>query len=207
MIPVVLALSQEPFHDDRITTFCNGKKTIIFGSSWEPEHDLAHSVFNDFSELKIILAPHEISPPKMLELHKKFGNNSILWSNTQTRQNLSGAKILIMDQIGLLSKLYRYGTFAFIGGGFGSGIHNTLEAAVYGLAVFFGPNYAKFQEAKDLLKAGAAKSVSSYSDLKDMLSILLTNEKDLAHASLAAKNYVQNSSGAVEKIYNALTIG
>ena len=117
---------------------------------------------------------------------------------------LKETQVLIIDSIGMLSKLYRYGKIAIIGGGFGAGIHNTLEAAVYGLPLVFGPNYQRFQEAVDLIKLNAAFSVNNYNEFETKIQQLLNDTDFYQKAAEAAEKYVKESSGATEEMLEYL---
>ncbi len=199
----VIELSKEPIKDKRLSTFSPKNTAIIFGSSWEKEDELAKIASKNFHSEKIIIAPHEISPEKMQQLKASF-QNAILWSETSNTDDLSSFQVLIIDKIGLLSKVYRYGKVALIGGGFGAGIHNALEAAVYGCPLLFGPNYQRFQEALDLIQIGAAKVIHNESDFLQMLKTYLENNTQRMEASDKAKKYVVKNAGATALIYNRI---
>ena len=129
-----------------------------------------------------------------------LGKNAILWSEVDALSKIEHYQILIIDKIGLLSKLYRFAYLSVIGGGFGSGIHNTLEAAAYGSPIIFGPNYQKFQEAKDLVQLEAAFSFANYNEFKSLIDRFLNDNYFQQKAGSAAKNYVIGNSGSAEKI-------
>ena len=118
-----------------------------------------------------------------------------------TQTALLHAQVMVVDTIGLLSSIYRYGQAAYIGGGFGVGIHNTIEAAVYGVPVLFGPNYQHFREAKGLITAGAARSIKNYKELEESLDTAFANYQEIG---AKAATYVQSELGATEKIYNEI---
>lgn len=194
----VIELSRQNFSDPKLNFLDSQKPVIIFGSSWEKEHDFALQVSKDFPELTVVIAPHELSPSKIQELKAKFGASACLHSEITPGHS---SKILIVDRMGILSKLYRFADFAFIGGGFGSGIHNLPEAAVYGCPVFFGPNFSKFKEATELIEANAGFSVTNYSEFKNQLNTFLQEPSKLIDASKAAKSYIEKNSGATELTY------
>ena len=215
-----LAISDERLADERmrglevIEEFVEGcQHVIVAGSTWpEDERLLAQYQFRDesleFRGTKLILVPHEIDEAHMHTIFEIFKGRLVRYSQVQrddvpctkdSRQNiLHRADVLVIDTIGLLSSIYRYGQVAYIGGGFGVGIHNTIEAAVYGIPVLFGPNYQHFREAAGLIAAGAAQSVSSYEELETALNTALQN-----HETMGAKaaQYVQTEIGATDKIY------
>jgi 3-deoxy-D-manno-octulosonic-acid transferase len=119
---------------------------------------------------------------------------------------IAGFQVLIIDSVGLLSSLYRYGNLAYIGGGFGVGIHNILEAATFGLPVIFGPNYKKFKEAVDLKNTGGAFSIQNFNELESILNKFLGNNHQLSEASAVCKNYVEKNTGStnfiIKKVFN-----
>ena len=135
---------------------CEGGKekklTLVAGSSWPQDEEILIPYFNEHPEMKLIIAPHEIHREHLMYIESLLKRPSVRLSDVFHDQSLAeGKDCLIVDSFGLLSSIYRYGTIAYIGGGFGAGIHNTLEAAVYGIPVLFGPKYHKFKEAKDLI--------------------------------------------------------
>ncbi|MFT6166738.1 MAG: 3-deoxy-D-manno-octulosonic-acid transferase [Vicingaceae bacterium] len=195
----VLTISKESFSEERFESFSKDSEVLIFGSSWEKENELAVNFSKSNSSSKIIIAPHEIDSSKIKLLKERFSSSCKLLSETSANEDLRPLKVLIIDQIGLLSKLYRYGRIAFIGGGFGSGIHNTLEAVIYGCPVLFGPNYKKFQEAHDLIEIGAGFSVNNQEEFHTTMT-LLKDESYYQNAVLKAKNYVAQNLGATGKV-------
>jgi 3-deoxy-D-manno-octulosonic-acid transferase len=162
---------------------------------------------NNFSDFKIIIAPHEIDEKHIAGIEMQFnvlGKKMKCVRYSQAVENtINEANILIIDNIGMLSSLYQYGTIAFIGGGFGKGIHNILEAAAFGLPVIFGPNYQKFAEATELIKLGGGFSIHDVNELNKTMQ-LLNDEQVLKTASHIAKMYVQSRVGASDKIMNVV---
>ncbi len=174
---------------------------IVAGSTWGPDEILLAKYINTHrGNCKLIIAPHEVNPQRISELCKRLECSYIKWStlspNTDTTE-LSQADCLIIDTIGILSSVYQYGKIAYIGGGFGTGIHNTLEAAAWAMPVMFGTNYHKFQEAKDLIDCNAAFSIASYEKLNTTFNRLLT---DSSSEAKAAQQYVQSKIGATNTI-------
>lgn len=186
-----------------IETFCGGSNVLIAGSTWSEDEKLLVALTHKHPDWKFIIAPHEIGASHIQEIEKILPN-AIKYSDlNKGAQNLNLAcQILILNNIGMLSFLYQYGKVAYIGGGFGAGIHNTLEAAAFGLPVIFGPKYDKFQEAKDLIALGCGQNISNENELLSAFNNFKSNEK----ASLAAKNYVATKRGATEKIIKHLNI-
>ncbi|MGF7079183.1 3-deoxy-D-manno-octulosonic acid transferase [Mucilaginibacter sp. UYCu711] len=195
----VWANAQNPKPLPEIVEFINNQKTFIAGSTWPADEELIAALVNQYPDCKFIIAPHEISEEKINKLI------TLLPENAATRfsqiSNLT-SQILIIDNIGMLSSLYQYGDIAFIGGGFGAGIHNTLEAAAFGLPVIFGPNYDRFKEAKDLIAIGAGFSISDEASLKKVVGDLVNNVIIYDSASKKAHGYVADNIGATQTIMN-----
>ncbi len=198
----VYELSQNAVDIPLVAKFCNGGKILIAGSTWPEDEKMLHMVSKDF---KMIIAPHELSEKHLESIESEFKEWKCLRFSGANENSLAEANVLIIDNIGMLSSLYRYGTIAFIGGGFGSGIHNILEAATYGLPVIFGPNYQKFIEAKELIRLGGAFSIRNTAELKDALH-LLSDEMVLKTASHVSKNYVKSHTGATDCILKTIRL-
>lgn len=181
-----------------IALFCGDSPTLICGSTWPDDEKLLVELPAKYPGWKFIIAPHEIHESHILSIESIFQKTTRFSEFKNTGK--SDSAVLIIDNIGMLSALYQYGKAAYIGGGFGAGIHNTLEAAAFGLPVIFGPKFNKFQEAKDLIKIGAAKSVSNTSDLINAFEHFKSN----AQSSSAAKRYVEDNKGATASVLNKL---
>ncbi|MBA4054516.1 MAG: 3-deoxy-D-manno-octulosonic acid transferase [Marivirga sp.] len=178
--------------------FKNDQKTFVLGSCWPEDLEVMIPFINSH-EIKFIIAPHEISESFILQIEKGLQVKSIRYSNAKDKV-LEDYQVLIIDNIGMLSRLYRYGEFAFVGGAFGKGLHNILEAACYGIPIFFGSkNYSKFQEAVDLINRGGAFEIKDYEDLKTKYEMLNEPESFLL-ACEVTKHYVTENLGATEKI-------
>lgn len=187
-----------------ITDFVGTSSVVVAGSTWPEDEKLLKELLQRFPHYKIILAPHEINDdhigsilqlwPKALRFSKQ---------HTYAPATIAEANVLVIDNIGLLSSLYGYGQIAYIGGGFGVGIHNTLEAAAYGMPVLFGPNFKKFQEAKDLIAEGAG---FSFTDMKGLMDIFdhLQDPLKQEEAANASRQYVQQKAGATPIIMKYL---
>ena len=171
----VLQIREEAKHLPLVELFKNNTMTFVAGSSWQPDEDLFIEYFNQHPEVKLIIAPHVIDENHLVEIIRKLKRPYVRYTRADEK-NVRKADCPIVDCFGLLSSIYRYGEIAYIGGGFGVGIHNTLEAAVYGIPVIFGPKYQKFQEAVQLLEAKGAFSVKDYEELKTLLERMLTDE-------------------------------
>ncbi len=178
--------------------FKNDQKTFVIGSCWPQDLDVLTPFINNH-EIKFILAPHEISEDFIAGLEKVMRVKSIRYSKA-AGADLEDVQVLIIDNIGMLSRLYRYGEFAYVGGAFGKGLHNILEAACYGVPIFFGNrSYERFQEAVDLINRGGAFAVKDYDDLKSKYESLNAPENFLL-ACEVTKDYVTENLGATEKI-------
>lgn len=183
-----------------IQKFIAGSKILVAGSTWPPDEDLLRKLLDSTKDFKIILAPHEVTPHHIAELSNKFSKVSTLYSQVNGDQDLSASRVLIIDSIGLLSQLYKYGQIAYIGGGFGVGIHNTLEAAVYGMPVIFGPNYSKFREAREMIAYEAAVSIKTDDELINEVHTIFNSPSKLESYSNEARKYVQDRRGATDII-------
>lgn len=188
----------------QVEKFCSDYKTVVAGSTWNPDEELLKQLSIDNPQWKFILAPHEIHQAHIQDIVKLFGD-PILFSqfDTYSEDVIHNAQILLIDNIGMLSSLYYYADISYIGGGFGVGIHNTLEAATYGKPVIFGPKYEKFQEAIDLITLMGGFSISNYEELKQVFVSLL-HESFLKESGDAAKKYVQQRAGATQIIMKYL---
>ena len=173
--------------------------TFVAGSSWGPDEDIFIKYFNAHPEMKLIIAPHVVNDSHMKEIVSKLQRPCIRYTQA-TEENVQQADCLIIDCYGLLSSIYRYGEISYIGGGFGVGIHNVLEAAVYGIPVIFGPNNKKFREAQHLLANKGGFEVNGYENFEVLMDKFLTDEAYLQASGQAAGDYVKNNSGAMEKI-------
>ncbi len=183
--------------------FCQGKSIFIAGSSWREDEKLIADLKLLIPGFKMIIAPHEIDENHIRELVQQFSPYSMIKYSEANEENVKKADVLIIDNIGMLSSLYQYGTVAYIGGGFGKGIHNILEAATFGLPVIFGPEYYKFNEATELIRLGGAFSVANKEELERTMR-LLNDPFVLQTASHIAKFYVQKRTGATDKILNTI---
>lgn len=182
--------------------FAEGHKVLIAGSSWPPDEDLLITYFNSHPELRLILAPHVVSEEHIAQILGKLQRPAVRYTQA-TEETAQKADCLIIDCYRLLSSIYRYATVAYVGGGFGVGIHNVPEAAVYGIPVLIGPNNKKFREAQALLQRGGCFEVTDQSSFDDCLDRLLTHADALHEAGEAAGTYIRENAGAADKIFNA----
>jgi len=203
----VAANAEQPKDFQLVRKFCDSANVLVGGSTWPDDESLLAKVIEQFKEWKFIIAPHEIKPDKLKAFESLLPENSYLRYSELKKNELSGEtgklRILIIDNIGMLSSLYQYGQIAYIGGGFGVGIHNTLEAAAFGLPVIFGPNYKRFLEAKMLIAEKAAFSIKNEEELLAVMTKL--QEKNFRQESgNAAKRLVSDNTGATEAIFSYL---
>lgn len=178
--------------------------TLIAGSSWPEDEAIFIPYFHAHPEMKLIIAPHEIHREHLLAIESMLKRPSVRLSEAH-EDDLATKDCLIIDSFGLLSSIYRYGQIAYIGGGFGAGIHNTLEAAVYGIPVLFGPKYHKFKEAKDLIAVGGGASVADAGAFGDKMDEWLTYREVLDAAGEAAGSFVSRHAGATDKILKEIS--
>ena len=195
----VLQIREEAKELPLVEKFKKDAFTFVAGSSWAPDEDLFIEYFNTHPEIKMIIAPHVIDENHLVEIIDKLKRPYVRYTRAD-EQKVQKADCLIVDCFGLLSSIYRYGEIAYIGGGFGAGIHNTLEAAVYGIPVIFGPRYHKFMEAIQLIESGAAHSIKDYAELEALLNKFICNEQFLEETGANAGYYVTSNSGATDKI-------
>jgi 3-deoxy-D-manno-octulosonic-acid transferase len=181
----------------------DAKFTLVMGSSWPPDEDIVIPYFNSHREMKLIIAPHEFDRHRLHVLMSKLARPARFYSEA-TPQNIKGMDCLIIDSFGLLSSLYRYGQAAYIGGGFGAGIHNINEAAVYGIPVIFGPKHHKFQEAADLIELDGAMSIHDADSFSAAMDPLLENEPLRLQCGKTAGEYIHSHLGGTQLIYDQI---
>lgn len=200
-----IARKAQPFTD--IKKFKNGETLFLAGSTWPADEEIfLPSVLEATKnrELKVIIAPHEVHEQRIEVLMKQLPDAAIRYSHTSG--DFSDKQILVIDSIGLLSHLYQYGDIAYIGGGFGVGIHNTLEAATFGLPILFGPNYQKFHEAIELIENEAAFSIHSKNEFDKTFQRLLENQDARNKAGKQAKDYVHRNKGGTKLILDNIVL-
>ena len=181
----------------------DGKKIFIAGSSWGPDEDVYIPYFNRTPGWKLIIASHEVNEERIKQIEEQVRGLCVRYTQA-TIEEVRSAKCLIIDCFGLLSSIYRYGTVAYVGGGFGVGIHNVLEAAVYGIPVFFGPNNYKFQEAQQLKACGGGIEISSRAEFEEKIAAMDKDSSVIENAGDAAGKYVSQNAGASARIFEVL---
>ncbi len=189
-----------PFRHAAIEAFCLETKTLIAGSTWKEDEEMLSGLLEAKPDLKLIIAPHEIGPKHLQEIKKLFKQN-ILLSEADDQIRLKEARVLIIDCIGMLSKIYRYATICYVGGGFNAaGIHNILEPAAYGKTVIFGPNHDRTAEAKALIEIGVGNSYRAEQELISATEKLISDKAFRTSLDDAARSFVQSRKGATNII-------
>lgn len=181
----------------------DNEKIIVAGSSWPKDEDIFIDYFNITSDLKLIIAPHEIDEAHLKYIESNLQRPHIRYSQA-TWDDMGKYDCIILDCFGLLSSVYRYGQIAYVGGGFGVGIHNVLEAAVYGIPVIFGPNFKKFLEAQELIEQGGGYSIADYQSFRGLMDEFLQYNDILEAAGNNAAMYVESRTGVVKKLMTIL---
>ena len=175
-------------------------KVFVAGSSWPPDENIFIPFFNEHKDWRLLIAPHVIAEEHLKLILSLIKDKKVVRYTQTTPEEAAEADVLIIDCFGLLSSMYNYGDVAYIGGGFGVGIHNTLEAAVWNMPVIFGPNNKKFQEAQGLLKSGGGFEINTYEDFEGLMSSLMNDEAFLKQAGDKAGAFVAHLAGATDKV-------
>ena len=195
-----IAEKVEPF--PFMETFCQNKKIIIAGSSWGPDEHLLAQLLQHFPDYKLVVAPHEIS--RTPEVKETFAASKTALYTSMNEEELADTQVLIIDTIGILSRLYQYSTVSYIGGAFKTGLHNILEAAVYGKPLFFGPHYDHFNEAVNLVALKGAFSVNSTAEMQAIMEKFEQNPDYYAQTCEICQQFVADNSGAADTIYKQI---
>ena len=176
-------------------------KVLVAGSSWPQDEEIIIPYFNKHPNLKLVLAPHVVSEEHLQAIERQLARPALRYSKA-TPKAVAEVDCLIIDCYGLLSSIYRYASMAYVGGGFGVGIHNVPEAAVYGIPVIIGPNNKKFREAQALLRCGGCKEIAGVADFERIMDAWLSDKEALATAGKAAGNYIADNAGAADRIFS-----
>jgi len=201
----VIAIREEQKVFPDIEHFINGRKVLLAGSTWQDDEKFLLPWIKEHPEICFLIAPHDISEFRLNEIEKSFGNDVVRLSQLKN-ESQPGKRILLIDSIGVLAYLYRYAVVAYIGNGFGKGIHNILEAIVYGKPAVFGPNFGKFSEAVTLVKNGGTFTFSEGTQFDDILNKLFWDEQFCNSASEICLKYVNEHSGATAQIIDELSL-
>jgi 3-deoxy-D-manno-octulosonic-acid transferase len=200
----VVQIKNETFSDSYIATFCGSHTILVAGSTWPEDETHLKNLIHKNKNLKYIIVPHEISAKKTQEWLQQHPNELVVYSTIKKDDDLSLKRILYIDQMGLLSKIYRYATIAYVGGGFGKGIHNILEAAVYEIPVIFGPNFQRFAEAVLLKQQNIAFSINDSDELIQLVHRLVGDKEELQNRKEKTKNYFELQKNASETILQTI---
>ena len=176
-------------------------KVLVAGSSWPQDEEIIIPYFNKHPNLKLVLAPHVVSEEHLQAIERQLARPALRYSKA-TPKAVAEVDCLIIDCYGLLSSIYRYASMAYVGGGFGVGIHNVPEAAVYGIPVIIGPNNKKFREAQALLRCGGCKEIACAADFEQIMDAWLSDKEALATAGKAAGSYIADNAGAADRIFS-----
>ena len=199
----VLQVKQQARQLPIVDAFRQGYKVFVAGSSWPPDEDIFINYFNEHRDWKLIIAPHVIGNDHIRQIVGKLRRKAVRYTEA-TEDSAREADCLIIDCFGLLSSIYGYGDVAYVGGGFGVGIHNVLEAAVWGMPVIFGPNNKRFQEAQDLLASGGGVEIDSYSQFEAVMNTYVADASAMEADGKKAAGYVAAKAGATDVILKAV---
>ena len=178
---------------------------FVAGSSWPPDEEIFIKYFNEHKDWKLIIAPHVIGEDHLKQIEKLLEGRNVVRYTDATEEKVKDAEVLIINCFGLLSSIYHYGDVAYVGGGFGVGIHNLLEAAVWDVPVFFGPNNQKFQEAQGLKKCGGFE-IHNYEEFAAQVNMFASDKAYLDEQGHKAGYFVKGQAGATKKVLGAVDL-
>ena len=196
----VAAIAKAAKKIDIVERFKADSRLFVAGSTWGPDEDILQELINSNPDIKFVIAPHEMNEGRIGKIIEATKGGAIRYTQCNEQTTFDGTQVLILDTVGILSSVYGYALWSYIGGGFGVGIHNTLEAATFALPIAFGPNYKKFKEARDMVALGVATKVESAEDLHKWFTPLRDSEQTLRHVSTTAKEYTSKHQGATSLI-------
>lgn len=196
----VAAIAQAAKKIDIVERFKADSRLFVAGSTWGPDEDILQELINSNPDIKFVIAPHEMNEGRIGKIIEATKGGAIRYTQCNEQTTFDGTQVLILDTVGILSSVYGYALWSYIGGGFGVGIHNTLEAATFALPIAFGPNYKKFKEARDMVALGVATKVESAEELQRWFTPLRDNEQTLRQVSTTAKEYTSKHQGATSLI-------
>ena len=191
--------------DNSLASNSSTKKIFVAGSSWQPDEEIFIKYFNEHPDWKLIIAPHVIGDSHLQQIIKQLDMPVVRYTQT-TPEEARNARCLIIDCFGLLSSIYNYGTVSYVGGGFGVGIHNVLEAAVWNIPVIFGPNNARFAEAQALKANGGGIEITDYDSFAAVMNGFIADEASLQKAGEAAGQYVKQNAGATDVVVKGVKL-
>ncbi|HIP48122.1 MAG TPA: 3-deoxy-D-manno-octulosonic acid transferase [Lutibacter sp.] len=197
----VYSLIQHKKELELVALFTQNNPTLVAGSTWGKDETILINYINTKASdsERFIIAPHNIKPAEIEKLTQNITKKTLRYSKA-TPKNIQQARVLIIDSIGLLTSVYSYGNIAYVGGGFGAGIHNILEPATYGMPILIGPNYQKFQEALDLIEKMACFEIQTQENLNEKLQEFFTNKEKATTVGKIAKQYILDNIGAADKV-------
>ena len=199
----VYAIANQEYTLDFVEEFQQNNKLIVAGSTWGPDEELLARLFSNLKGYKLIVAPHEIS--RKAEVMKTFEKFKTVNYTEMNDKALGAAEVLIIDTIGLLSKIYKYSHLSYIGGAFKTGLHNILEAGVFGVPLFFGPEYSHFNEAVELVARKGAFSIHSHEEMAEKIRLFEENPDYYEQTCAICRQYVQENIGACDRIYGKIS--
>lgn len=186
-----------------VEAFTDGHRTFVAGSSWQPDEDIFIPWFNAHKDWKLIIAPHVIGEDHLQQILSKIEGKAVRYTQASAEE-VRDAQVLIIDCFGLLSSIYHYGEVAYVGGGFGVGIHNLPEAAVWGVPVIFGPNNQRFQEAQQLKACGGGLEINGAADFQRIMDRFDANPQQVEDDGKKAGDYVKGKAGATDKVLHSV---
>ena len=202
----VLQIKDAAKHLPICEAFQKDYKVFVAGSSWPPDEEIFIRFFNEHKDWRLLIAPHVIGEEHLKQILSKIEGKKVVRYTQTTVEEAAQADVLIIDCFGLLSSMYHYGDVAYVGGGFGVGIHNTLEAAVWDMPVIFGPNNKKFQEAQGLLKSGGGFEIHTYEEFAELMQAMMSDAAYLKTAGKRAGAFVASLSGATKKVLSKVEL-
>ncbi len=201
----VLSIKEKAHRLPLVEQFVNHKKTFVAGSSWSPDEEIFIEYFNQHPQWKLIIAPHVVNKEHISAIKNKVKGRVVLYSEIN-KGDIETADCLVIDCYGLLSSIYQYGDVTYVGGGFGAGIHNVLEAAVWNVPVIFGPNNHNFMEARNLIAVGGGFEINNYNEFDNLLNRFSSSSECLKQAGEQAGHFVETCTGATCRILSSIQL-
>ena len=202
----VLQIKEDAKQLPLVEAFADNKKLFVAGSSWQPDENIFIPYFNEHQDWKMIIAPHVIGEDHLKQIESKLKGRKVLRYSQATEENVHDTDVLLIDCFGLLSSIYRKATVTYVGGGFGDGIHNTLEAAVWGVPVIFGPNNQRFHEAQGLKECGGGFEIQNAADFNRVMQCFIDDSQSLEKSSKEAGDFVKQRVGATDRILSCVQL-
>lgn len=200
----VAAIASAAKRIEIVERFKGEHRLFVAGSTWAPDEEILLPLMANHPDVRFVVAPHEMEESRIEQLIRNCAGGGIRYTQCAKDETFDNQQLLVLDTVGILSSVYGYAEWAYIGGGFGVGIHNTLEAATFGLPIAFGPNYRKFKEARDMISLGAATSVTSAEELAAWFEPLAKSEEQRLHTARIAKDYTAKNQGATSLILKSI---